>query len=198
MARPGARPPEVENPWWSRFEFLAAFREDWETVSKAAGGAWAAAYVLFLVYALARRGHSLFIDLVFVPLHEAGHLFFGWFGQTLGVAGGTLFQLGGPLAVGLAFAYRRQILGTAFGVFCFFENLLGVGIYMADARTQELPLLTVGDTDNVIHDWAYLFGKFGLLQLDTAIGHMVRFLGWLGMLAVVVWLTYRAKLLNRS
>lgn len=198
MALAATPPPHAHDPWWARFEFLAGFLEEWEPISKAAGGAWIAAYGLFLLYAVVHRGATLFIDLVFVPIHEGGHLFFGWFGQTLGVAGGTIFQLGVPLAVGLAFAYRREVLGTAFGVFFFFENFLSVGSYMADARAQELPLLTVGDTDSVIHDWAYLLGKFGLLQLDTAIGHAVRFLGWLGMLAVVGWLAYRARLFGKK
>jgi hypothetical protein len=180
--------------WWMRYPGLAAFGEEWEPVSKAAVGAWVMAYGLFLLYAIFHGGISLFIDLVFVPIHEGGHLFFGWFGQTIGVAGGTIFQLGVPLAVGLAFAYRREMLGTAFGVFCFFENFLSVGVYMADARVQALPLLTVGDADNVIHDWAYLFGKLGLLPFDTAVGHFVRILGWLGMAAVVVWLAHRGRL----
>ena len=180
-------------PWWMRYPSLAAFGEEWEPVSKAAVGAWGAVYALFLLYALFHEGVSLFIDLVFVPIHEGGHLFFSWFGQFLGVAGGTIFQLGVPLAVGLGFAYRREILGTAFGLFCFFENFLSVGVYMADARAQALPLLTVGDTDNVIHDWAYLFGKLGMLEQDTAIGRFVRFTGWLGMFAVVGWLAYRGK-----
>jgi hypothetical protein len=194
MALAATRQPAAHDPWWARFEFLAAFREEWEPVSKTAGWAWIAVYVLFLLYAIAHRGTSLFIDVVFVPIHEGGHLFFGWFGQTIGVAGGTIFQLGVPLAVGLAFAYRRKILGTSFGLFCFFENFLSVGVYMADARAQALPLLTVGDTDFVIHDWAYLFGKLRLLPFDTLIGRFVRGAGWLGMFAAVGWLAYRARL----
>ncbi len=198
MALAATPPPAAHDPWWSRFEFLAAFREEWEPVSKSAAGAWIAAYALFLLYVLARRDTSLFVDLIFVPIHEGGHLFIGWFGQTLGVAGGTIFQLGVPLAVGLAFAYRRQILGTAFGMFFFFENFLSVGVYMADARAQDLPLVTVGDRDFVIHDWAYLFGKLGLLRFDTALGHAFRFLGWLGMIGVVGWLAYRARLFSKK
>jgi hypothetical protein len=33
----------------------------------------------------------------------------------------------------------------------------------------------------------------GLLQYDRAIGGTVRVLGWLGLLATVGWLTYRAR-----
>ena len=62
---------------------------------------------------------------------------------------------------------------------------------MADARAQDLPLLTVGDGDYVIHDWNYLFTKLGVLQHDTQIGGTFRILGWIGMLAVVAWLIWR-------
>ena len=62
---------------------------------------------------------------------------------------------------------------------------------MADARAQELPLLTVGDSDTVIHDWNYLFGRLGLLEQDTHIAHAVRIIGWIGMLATVAWMVWR-------
>lgn len=63
---------------------------------------------------------------------------------------------------------------------------------MADARAQALPLITVGDTDYVIHDWNYLFTSVGLLNHDTQIAAVVRALGWLGMCAVVAWLLWRS------
>jgi hypothetical protein len=69
---------------------------------------------------------------------------------------------------------------------------------MADARAQELPLLTVGSGDDVIHDWNYLFGKLGLLAHDTQIAHGMRVIGWLGMLAVVAWLVWRGLTQNAT
>jgi hypothetical protein len=62
---------------------------------------------------------------------------------------------------------------------------------MADARAQELPLLTVGDAEYVIHDWNYLFGRFGVLDHDTQIAGMVRTIGWLGMIGVTLWFAWR-------
>jgi hypothetical protein len=62
---------------------------------------------------------------------------------------------------------------------------------MADARAQELPLLTIGDAEYVIHDWNYIFGKLGVLDHDIQISGFVRFCGWLGMIAVVIWLLWR-------
>jgi len=45
-------------------------------------------------------------DYVFLPIHEGGHLLFGWFGHTIGVMGGTLLQLFVPLAVAVYFIFQ--------------------------------------------------------------------------------------------
>ena len=175
------------------WEFLAPLRENWEPVSKPARIGWLAFYALFLLYALADRSGYLLIDYVFVPIHEGGHLLFSYFGHTLHVAGGTLLQLGVPLMLAAYFAFQRQATGVAFCSFFFFENFLNVATYMADARAQVLPLVTVGNPDFVEHDWFTLFSQFGVLQYDTKIAAVVRALGWLGMIAVVVWLVWRTK-----
>jgi hypothetical protein len=108
------------------------------------------------------------------------------------VAGGTFLQLFVPFALAANFAFRRQVLGTAFCAFFFFEQFLPIATYMADARAQELPLLTVGDSEDVIHDWFYLFSHAGLLQHDTQIASLFRFLGWIGMFATVGWFIYHS------
>jgi hypothetical protein len=179
-------------PWWSRYEFLAPLGEPWQPVSKPALIAWLIVYALYLIYAARAHGWSLFMDLVFLPIHEGGHLLFGYLGnQTLAVMGGTFLQLFVPLALAVYFVFQRHATGTAFAAFFFFENFLNVGTYMADARAQALPLVNVGGEG--IHDWAYLFIKFGLINQAITIGNATRALGWLGMLAVVGWLAWRGK-----
>jgi hypothetical protein len=175
------------------WEFLAPLRENWEPVSKPARLGWLAFYGIFLLYALTDRSGYLLIDYVFVPIHEGGHLLFSYFGHTLHVAGGTLLQLGVPVMLAVYFAFQRQATGVAFCSFFFFENFLNVATYMADARAQELPLITVGDPDFVEHDWFTMFGQMGVLQYDTKIAAVVRAVGWLGMIAVVVWLWWRTR-----
>lgn len=174
-------------------EFLAPFREKWEPVSKPARVGWLAFYGVFLLYALTSKSGYLPIDLVFVPIHEGGHLLFSYFGHTLMVAGGTLLQLGVPLMLAVYFAYHRQIPGTAFCAFFFFENFLNVATYMADSRRLELQYVTVGDPDLAEHDWLTMFTQMGVLEYDTKIAAVVRVLGWLGMIAVVAWLWWRTK-----
>jgi len=81
--------------------------------------------------------------------------------------------------------------GTAFCTFFFFEQFLPTAIYMADARAQELPLLTVGDPEFVEHDWFAMFGSLGVLDHDTQIAAFVRVAGWIGMCSVTAWLAWR-------
>ena len=174
-----------------RFTFLEALEEDWEPIPRAALVVWVIFYLLFLYQAARGQGILLLIDGVFVPIHEGGHLLFRIFGEFIMGAGGTAMQLLVPFWLGLYFFFRRQPQGVAFCLFFMFEQFLPIATYMADARAQDLPLLTVGDAEYVIHDWAYLFGKLDLLEHDTQIAGAVRAMGWLGMIGVVVWLVWR-------
>ncbi len=177
--------------WTARFPFLEPLEENWRPVHGAVFGIACAFYVLFLYQAARGSGPMLMIDVVFVPIHEGGHLLFRFFGEFLAVAGGTILQLAVPLMLATFFVFQRQITGTTFCLFFFFEQFLPIAAYMADARAQELPLLTVGDSDDVIHDWNYLFGRLGVLDHDTQIAHAVRILGWLGMIGTFAWFVWR-------
>lgn len=161
---------------------------EWKPVSKPAWIAWLAFYGLFLLHALTDPDGFLVIDPVNLIVHEAGHLLFGWLGPTLGLWGGTLLELLVPLALAAYFAYHGQTTGAVFAAFFFFENLLYISVYMADARAQVLPLVTVGDPDAGEHDWFLILSQLGLLQKDVSIARGVRIFGWLGMLATVGWL----------
>lgn len=161
--------------------------QPWDYVSHFAGGAWLLAYSLFLLHAFRDTSGFLFPDYVNLMIHEAGHLFFSWGGQTLMLLGGTLGELLVPLLCGLFFFFHGQTLGFAFSSFWFFENFLYIGTYMKDARANALPLV-----NSDMGDWTILFGQWGILSADLKIGHFVRTMGWLGMFATVGWLAYRA------
>ncbi|MGH9806712.1 MAG: hypothetical protein ACRD9W_05530, partial [Terriglobia bacterium] len=147
--------------------------------------AWIVFYLLFLLYAADRSGFLL-IDYVNLIIHEGGHFFFSWFGYIIMILGGTLGELLVPLLCAAYFWWQREATATAFCSFWFFENFLYIGTYMADARSQALPLVGSGD-----HDWDILFTHWNLLLRDQQIGHSTRALGWLGMFATVAWLAYR-------
>jgi hypothetical protein len=178
---------KLPDSWTEKLPFLEALEEEWRPVPRIALWLWIVFYAAFLWGLAAGWNFPHLMDLVFVPVHEGGHLLFRWFGEFLSVAGGTFLQLAAPFALAVYFVFRRQAQGAAFCLFFFFEQFIPIATYMADARAQELPLLTVGDSDDVIHDWNYLLGRVGLLSHDTQIAYVMRIVGWLGMIATVVW-----------
>jgi len=161
---------------------------DWKPVSRLAGIAWLCFYALFLLYARTSPSGFLFLDYANLIIHEGGHFFFSWFGDTIRVLGGTLGELLVPLLCAIYFFWQREATGFAFCIFWFFENFLYIGTYMADARTSALPL--VGSEDS---DWTILFTQWGLLAQDQKIGATMRTLGYLGMLVTTAWLAYRTR-----
>ncbi len=169
-----------------------AFLEDqfgeWKPVSRAAAVAWFCFYGLFLLYAWLNHSGFLVLDYVNLMIHEGGHFFFGWFGHTIMILGGTLAELIVPMLCAAYFFWKRETTGVAFSSFWFFENFPYIGTYMADARSASLPL--VGSDES---DWTILFCQWGLLAQDQKIGGTMRVLGWLGMMATVAWLSWRVK-----
>jgi len=161
---------------------------EWKPVSRGALAAWLAAYGLFLWYAARDTEGFLFLDHANLVFHEAGHMFFSWFGHTIMILGGTLGELLVPLAVAIYFGLQRETAGVAFASFWFFENFLYIATYMADARTMELPLVGMGDT--LDHDWNFLFSHWGVLMHDRQIAGTMRGLGWCGMIVTVAWLVW--------
>ena len=132
------------------------------------------------------------IDIVFMQIHAGGHALFRVFGLTPAVAGGTFLQLFVPFALGFYFIRQRQPLGVALCLFFFFEQLLPVARYMADAQVQQLPWMSIGRYESLIHDWNYLFTQLGVLSYDTVIAGIVRSIGCLGMIGVTFWFLWRA------
>jgi hypothetical protein len=131
------------------------------------------------------------IDDAFLQIHAGGHALFRVYGLTAAVAGGTFLQLFVPFALGLYFIRRRHSQGAALCMFFFFEQFLPVARYMADAQAQQLPWLSIGRYDSLIHDWNYLFTKLGVLSYDMVIAYVVRLIGSLGMIGVTFWFLWR-------
>jgi len=113
-------------------------------------------------------------DLLF---HEGGHVIFGVFGEYLGMWGGTLMQLLIPLVIAIHF-FRRGDDFSARVVLCWLgQNFFHIAPYIKDARTESLPLVGGG-----IHDWHFILGRAGLLNMDQWIGNVV----WWAGCAVIV------------
>jgi len=184
----------VRIPEWllERIPALDVLEEGWRPVPRAVATIGIVFFAIMLWSAATHGTLVGLMDLVFVPIHEGGHLLFRFFGEWIMVAGGTFLQLFVPFALTVYFFFRRQLPGTAFCGFFLFEQLLPVGIYMADARCQCLTYVTVGDPDAAVHDWWYLFSSVGLVDHDIQIGTAVRVIGWIGMITTAGWFAIRA------
>lgn len=166
----------------------------WQAVSTA-GLVALICFGLFLMRWMATDpdGYLRILDDVNLAIHEFGHPFFRVFGEWPGWWGGTWMELLVPAAIAGVFWYQRSALSAAFAGIWFFENLHYIAWYMADARTEALPLAGGGE-----HDWNTLLDHYGLLEKDTQIAHVVNTIGYIGIVAslafaAVVWLSQRSR-----
>jgi len=120
----------IPESFTERLPVLEVLEDAWEPVPRALVVMWLLFYAMFLYQAMRGEGILLMIDLVFIPVHEGGHLLFRFFGEFLGVAGGTLLQFFVPAALAIYFVFRRQAQGTAFCAFFFF-SFLGAAFFLA-------------------------------------------------------------------
>jgi hypothetical protein len=163
---------------------------EWQPISRAQFIAWLVFYALLYFYLGLHFSDMTPIDNVDLVVHEAGHLLFSYFGQTLYVWGGTIFQLLVPLLLAASFAWRQHLPGVVFSSVAFFHNCLYVATYMRDALLLELPLVTVGGGE-AEHDWVRIFSDLGVLPHALEIGSAMRWFGWCGLIATMGWFCWR-------
>ncbi len=167
--------------------------------TRVAGKTWWYRAPLLLIFAWMLNGYlvdaasSSIFDGINLGFHEMGHAAFSWFGnRILTTAGGTIFQLGIPIAAGAYLLHRqRDPFGAAVCVFWLGTALMGAGVYAADARAQVLPLVSpFGPVDVDSHDWTVLLMKYGKLSQDQRIGGALQRAGIFSMmlsLALSAW-----------
>ena len=124
-----------------------------------------------------------FIQNVNLIFHEAGHIFLMFFGHTIHLLGGSLFEISIPLLITLYFFANRQFFSAAFGAWWLSTALHSVSIYVADAREQALPLL---GGNAVTHDWHALLSGWSLLNYDAVLGYVL----WVAALCSALFITY--------
>lgn len=126
-------------------------------------------------------------------LHEMAHLFFGFLPHVLVAAAGSFAELFLGLALIVVAFYTRSYFASLFCVLWFMLATQSVTDYIADARSQSLPLVSFGGSDP-IHDWNFILEKLGLLEYDTLIAGLLSGFGIIcGIIALIFsgWLIIR-------
>lgn len=108
-------------------------------------------------------------------VHEASHIVFAFLPPILTAAAGSLGEIIFTVLI-LYAAYRaKSYFAMIFGSLWLMLAMTSAGNYMADARTQAIPL--IGPGENPQHDWHFVLGQLGWLDYDTLIGGIVRITG---------------------
>jgi len=132
---------------------------------------------------LSEDGWFPILDSANLALHEAGHPLLSILSERATVYGGTLFQLAFPVAVVWHFYHAGNLSGVGVALIWLAENMFNIARYMADARTQVLPLVGNGE-----HDWTEIFSRWSILHLDGLIANGMRFIGLMLMIVTVIFL----------
>lgn len=118
------------------------------------------------------------LDGVDLLIHEAGHLIFRIFGEFIGVAGGSLFQVIMPLIFFIHFIYHEKYYSASFVLFWVGQSILNVFVYANDAVVMSLPLISgMTGAEGGFHDWNYLLDSTGMLGYTQKIAGLIRFAG---------------------
>ncbi len=151
---------------------------------------WRLPVVFFFAYVFIRHllepGYSSIFGAFNLGIHELGHLVFGFCGDFLSAAGGTIMQVLIPLIGIVNFQRQQDYFGIAFAFGWLSTSLFDIARYIGDARAMELPLVTFFWAEDVKHDWNYLLGRMGMLPWDTGLAFAVKSLAVISMCASIV------------
>jgi len=200
-------PPAIRTtsePWKPRWESLIKDANEW-----LAGRSWGIRLplVIYLAYAFVQHlrdplYRSFLFGWITVLIHELGHVILGWGPQFLAVAGGSLAQVGAPIASIVIFLRQSDYFGLTVGGSWLSFSLFQMATYIADAREFALDYVTVGSGEGEgIHDWDYMLTAFGLLEKDKTLALLTRtFAVLIGLASLTFgfWLLWRMYLCPRK
>lgn len=155
--------------------------------------------IIFFTGQLYGRGYDApvaqFLHCLNLPVHETGHIVFGFFGSPIVTSlGGSLFQIIMPLVMCLALWIKpRDLMGASVGLWWAFENFIDVAPYIADALLMRMTLTSGGtgaEAPYGFHDWNFILSETGLLLKYDTISHVTYLIGYVGMGICVAWAAF--------
>ncbi len=190
--------------WESFVERLKALQRDAEDWTRDRHALPRALLLAYLTYAglrhIANPTYRSWFGGITLAFHEMGHIVLSPLGRTLGVLGGSIFQLLVPTAAALYLLLRqRDYFGFAVGGGWLSFSLWELATYVGDARKQALPL--VGFSNHPEHDWTTLLRQWDLLSFDETFAVAIRIgatLTWAASIALGVWLCWRMAFTPRN
>lgn len=147
----------------------------------------AAIFTIYFLWCAYSPENVIFMHLINTPIHEAGHVLFRPFGEFMGVAGGSLFQIIVPIVFFGYFVWHNKPFSAAVVLFWVGENFLDVYVYASDAVVMQLPLLSgLTGSEGGFHDWNYLLTETNMINKTALVAKALRFAGTVIILAAAV------------
>lgn len=148
---------------------------------------FAAIFTIYFLWSAWNPESVIFMHLIHLPIHEAGHLIFRPFGEFMGVAGGSLFQVIMPLIFFGYFVWHGKPFSAVVVLFWVGSSIIDVYIYANDAVVMQLPLLSgLTGSEGGFHDWNFLLTEMNWLDKTATIAKIIRFAGTLVIIAAAV------------
>ena len=139
-------------------------------------------FFLYLFIAIlqfsAESSNNLIISAIYMinfGVHEVSHIITAFLPAILTAAAGSIGEVSFTLLLLFATIKEKAYFAAVFAAQWVMLGCMSAGRYMADARTQSLPLIGPGETVN--HDWHFVFSQLGWLGADTVIGGTVKIIG---------------------
>jgi len=159
---------------------------------------WRAAVLAYVFYAGVRHltasppeSYTDWFKGITLVFHEMGHILFLPLGETMTILGGSINQLLVPfVAMVYLLVRQRDYFGVAFGGAWLALSLWDLAVYVGDAASENLPLVSMGSGEPH-HDWGTLLTRWHLLNYDGTFAAIIRVLAtltWIGSLALGAWL----------
>jgi hypothetical protein len=130
-------------------------------------------------------------------VHEVSHLVTAFLPPILCATAGSIGEVSFTVLMAVA-AYRaKSYMALGFTLLWVMLAANSAGIYMADARAQQLQLVGAGPDPK--HDWNFVFGQLGWLDWDTFIGTFVRVMGdFAGVAALIIGILIVSSLFRQK
>jgi hypothetical protein len=108
-------------------------------------------------------------------IHEAAHIVLMFLPSIFVASAGSLSEIGFTSLLVFAAVRAKAWFAGIFASLWLMLAFTSAGNYMADARTQAMPLIGPGADPK--HDWFFVFSELGVLDADVTIGTTVRIIG---------------------
>jgi len=133
-----------------------------------------------------------------MSIHQLGHVITSTLGGVGAAFGGTLFQVGLPVALFFALQKDERYFAAMIALMWVSINLFEVAAYVEDAVFLQLTFEGVGSHDT--HDWHFILVELGMFDHSAFIATTLRVIGffvWFFGAAGAAWLTFKMYISRR-